>query len=226
MLDVSRIHGICFDVDGTLSDTDDVFVQKLNNWLAPVRFMFPKWDSLSIARRVIMATETPATFMHGLPDRLGIDRGLSLLGDYLYRTGLGRSPAAFSLIPGIFEMLGILSAHYPLGIVSARGEKSVQRFLTQFNINGFFKTVATAQTCKRSKPDASQIIWAAKQMEILPQQCLMVGDTTVDIIAGKLAGAQTVGVLCGFGEESELLNSGADLILVSTPELVHHVIRG
>ena len=48
----------------------------------------------------------------------------------------------------------------------------------------------------------------------------MAGDTTVDIRAGKSAGAQTVGVLCGFGEEPELRRQGADLILPGTADLV------
>ena len=47
----------------------------------------------------------------------------------------------------------------------------------------------------------------------------MIGDTTVDIRAGKAAGAQTVGVLCGFGEEGELRRVGADLILPSTADV-------
>jgi phosphoglycolate phosphatase len=47
----------------------------------------------------------------------------------------------------------------------------------------------------------------------------MVGDTTADIIAGKSAGLQTVGVLCGFGERTELARAGADLILPSTADL-------
>ena len=47
----------------------------------------------------------------------------------------------------------------------------------------------------------------------------MIGDTTVDIRAGRAAGAQTVGVLCGFGSERELRRAGADLILASTAEL-------
>jgi phosphoglycolate phosphatase len=38
----------------------------------------------------------------------------------------------------------------------------------------------------------------------------------VDIRAGKSAGAQTIGVLCGFGEEQELIEMGADLIISST----------
>ena len=57
-------------------------------------------------------------------------------------------------------------------------------------------------------------------MNIAPENCLMIGDTTVDIRAGKSAGAQTAGVLCGFGEESELQKMGADIILKDTTELL------
>ena len=63
------------------------------------------------------------------------------------------------------------------------------------------------------------MVWAARQMGLEPQECLMIGDTTVDIRAGKAAGAQTVGVLCGFGDEKELRRAGADLILPSTADL-------
>ena len=48
----------------------------------------------------------------------------------------------------------------------------------------------------------------------------MIGDTTVDMRAGKSAGAQTVGVLCGFGEEIELNQMGADVILEDTTKLL------
>jgi phosphoglycolate phosphatase-like HAD superfamily hydrolase len=57
-------------------------------------------------------------------------------------------------------------------------------------------------------------------MGVLPAECLMVGDTVVDIKSGKAAGAQTVGVLCGFGEEKELIKAGADVILETTPALI------
>lgn len=224
MLDASRIRGICFDIDGTLSDTDNEYVRKLNNWLYPVNLFFPTWDRSSFARRVIMASETPATFLHILPDRFGIDAKLSVIGDYLYRRGIGRSVKPYSLIPGIIEMLDELYSHFSLGIVSSRGRRSVQYFLTQFNMNHYFKSVVTAQTYERVKPHPGPILWAMKEMNITPQQCLMVGDTTVDIIAGKLARAQTVGVLCGFGEEKELLDSGADLIVETTPEIVRYIL--
>lgn len=219
----SRVRGICFDIDGTLSDTDDLFVHRLNNLLKPIRFIFPNRDSLSFARRVIMASENPATYLHGLSDRFGIDEIAAKLGGYFYRIGLGRSTTPFTLITGVDEMLDKLSTHYPMSIVSARGEVSVEIFLNQFNLSEYFRVVVTAQTCKRTKPHPSPILWAAEHMDILPKECLMVGDTTVDIIAGKLSGAQTAGVLCGFGGEEELRKAGANLILTTTPELVEFI---
>ena len=48
----------------------------------------------------------------------------------------------------------------------------------------------------------------------------MIGDTVTDILTGKDAGAQTVGVLCGFGEEKELRQAGADVILKNTADLI------
>ena len=39
-LDFNRIKGLCFDVDGTLSDTDDVWVSRLTLRLHPLRFLF------------------------------------------------------------------------------------------------------------------------------------------------------------------------------------------
>jgi phosphoglycolate phosphatase len=53
----------------------------------------------------------------------------------------------------------------------------------------------------------------------------MIGDTTVDIRAGKSAGAQTVGVLCGFGERAELERQGANVILGNTSELADILLQ-
>jgi phosphoglycolate phosphatase-like HAD superfamily hydrolase len=63
------------------------------------------------------------------------------------------------------------------------------------------------------------VIFAAGRMHLQPEDCLMIGDTTVDILAGKRAGAQTVGLLCGFGTEGELRRAGADLIVTDLLEL-------
>ncbi|MCJ7701428.1 MAG: HAD family hydrolase [Anaerolineales bacterium] len=215
-LDLTQIKALCFDVDGTLSDTDDQFVLKLTRWLKPFRFLFPNQDPRPLARKFVMLTETPGNILFGLPDRLGLDDELAALGDFIYRSGLRESHDPFLLIPGVQQALVRLQSHYPMSVVSARGRRSTQVFLDQFHLSPFFQSIATAQTCEHTKPYPDPILWAAEQMGVSPNQCLMIGDTTVDILAAKAAGAQSVGVLCGFGKEDELQKVGADLILKST----------
>ena len=121
-LDISRIKALCFDVDGTLSDTDDQFVQKLLRLLSPVRFLFRDQDPHRFARRVVMFTESPGNFVYGIPDWLGIDDEIARLGDYLYRKGLGKAPKPFLLVHGVLEALQALSHRYPMAVVSARDD--------------------------------------------------------------------------------------------------------
>ena len=220
-LNVSRIRAICFDVDGTLSDTDNVFVAKLARTLKPFHFLFPKKDIQLVARRLVMDIEAPANFLISVPDFLGLDGPIAWLFDKISRT-IGHKPKKeFLLVHGVKEMLQTLDQRYPLAIVSARDARSTRAFLEQYDLLPFFKCIATAQTCNHTKPFPDPILWAAERMGVPPDACLMVGDTTVDIRAGKVAGAQTVGVLCGFGEQPELRQRGADIILATTAELVH-----
>lgn len=215
-LDLPRIRALCFDVDGTLSDTDDQFVHKVVRLLQPIRFLFRNRDVQTAARRIVMWSEGPANFLIGIPDTLGLDDELLALAEWFTRRARARKE--FLIIPGVKEMLTTLKGCYPMAIVSARDEKSTLRFLEQFDLLPFFDVIVTALTVKHTKPYPDPIYYAAQAMGVEPSACLMIGDTLVDIRAGKAAGAQTVGVLCGFGEEAEL-SSRADLILKSTAEL-------
>ena len=124
-LHVSRIRAICFDVDGTLSDTDDVLQQRLANLLKPFHFLFAKKDVHTIARRLVMALEAPSNFLIAIPDLLGIDKWLFAAIDWMSRHNRNK-PWKFQLIPGVKEMLVELSSRYPLAVVSARDERTTR----------------------------------------------------------------------------------------------------
>jgi HAD superfamily hydrolase (TIGR01549 family) len=218
-LQVSQIRAICFDVDGTLSDTDDVMVAQLAGLLYPFHFLFPGKDLVRVARSIVMEVDVPGNFLLGLPDLVGLDDEIFTLKDWLLRQSKKKTKP-FQLIPGTREMLENLVQRYPLAIVSARDTTTTMEFLNQFHLAGYFECIATDQTCPHTKPFADPILWAAGEMGVPPAACLMVGDTTVDMRAGKAAGAQTVGVLCGFGEQDELRKYGADMVLNRTDELV------
>ncbi len=221
-IDVARIQGILFDVDGTLSDTDDHMVDQASRFLRPLSWLFKNKNPQPFARWLVMASETPANFMYGLADRLGLDALLSRVYDFISRKS--KKPKSkldrFWIISGIEEMLTALHSKYPLAVVSARDAATTRLFLEYFDLTPFFKSVVTSQTCEHTKPFPAPVIYAADELGLSPEDCLMVGDTIVDIHAGKKAGAQTAAVLCGFGTHRELKRAGADIILDRTSDLV------
>ena len=218
-LDTSRIRAVCFDIDGTLADTDDDLVTRLAGLLRPLARLRRGLDAQALSRKLIMAAETPSNTMLTLVDSLGVDDVLAPLLHIVYWARGEARPRHYTFVPGALEALDRLRHHYRLAIVSARDRYSTHAFLNHFDLGPWFHCVATARTCRRTKPHPAPVLWAAKEMGVSPQACVMVGDTTADMRAGKGAGAQAVGVLCGFGERNELQRAGADLILESTGEL-------
>jgi phosphoglycolate phosphatase-like HAD superfamily hydrolase len=219
-LDISRIRGLCFDIDGTLRDTDNRLVEQVSAWLHPIRSIIGKEDLPTLSRRMVMAIENPSNYLHSLADRLGIDSTIDAFENLVYRMGLFQNTDDYLIIPGTHQMLTRFQLHFPMAIVTARGEVKTMAFLYKFELTSFFDAIATWQTCAHTKPFPDPVVWAAKQMGVPPEACLMIGDTVFDIRAGKAAGAQTVGVLCGFGEQAELRQAGADLILEKPSDLV------
>jgi HAD superfamily hydrolase (TIGR01549 family) len=219
-LDIPRIKALCFDVDGTLSDTDDLYVHKIMPYFP--RFLFHNPEHA--ARRFIMWVEAPGNALLGFADTIGLDDEFAVVVEWLSRHQK-KSSKQFWLIPGVDKMLAQLKGHYPMSIVSARDEKGTLRFLEQFDLVKYFDVIVTGQTVEHTKPYPDPILYAAKMMKVKPEECLMIGDTTVDMRAGKSARTQLAGVLCGFGEEPELRKMGADVILNNTPELVELLLN-
>lgn len=218
-IDPHRVKALCFDVDGTLRDTDDQYVNRLAKWLKVVRFLLPQRDERRVARQVVMGLESPANFFYRFFDWLNLDDELLGIGEWLYKRQLLKSKREFLIVPQADMCLAQLAPHFPLSVVSARAERGTLAFLDYFDFTGLFDCIATGLTTHHTKPWPDPVLWVAQNMGVPAENCLMIGDTTVDIRAGRDAGAQTIGVLSGFGYEKELLRAGADLILESVADL-------
>ena len=220
-LDMARIQALCFDVDGTLSDTDDQYARRLTGWLSRISLIH---SPDKIARRLVMWMESPGTALMSLSDAVGLDGLFIPVIDWMYRN-VRKKRTDFLVVPGVAEMLPRLKRRYPMAVISAREERHTMSFLEECGLTANFNVILTALSARHTKPYPDPVRLAARTMGVAPENCLMIGDTTVDIRAGKSAGAQTIGLLCGFGEEGELRRAGADLIVPTTAD-VENVLSG
>lgn len=207
-----RIRAWFFDLDGTLMDTDDQAVESLARRL---RFLGAA-RAQRLARRAVMFSETPMNDAITLLDVVGLDVALFAARQALQ----GPGEPTLRLIDGVAPLLRHLAGRAPLAVVSTRTQETARAFLRQHELTELFRFAVTVETTRRLKPHPEPILYAAHQLGLAPAACVMVGDTTMDVLAARRAGAWAVGVLCGFGEEKELRRAGAHLILPSTADLL------
>lgn len=215
---LADIQAWLFDLDGTLMNTDDQAVDGLARRL---RFLGED-RAARLARRAVMFGETPMNGMVTMLDMVGLDTFFFYLRSRLRH----KRKALYPIISGVKPLLTALKREGVLmAVVTTRSRADALDFLAQHQLSEYFGSVVTQESTYRLKPHAAPVLYAAEQLGLDPAQCVMVGDTPVDILSAKRAKAWRVGVLCGFGERAELERAGANLILPSTADLLG-LLRG
>jgi len=225
-IDRARIRGLIFDVDGTLADTDDNMAYTVEGLLRPLHGLIKPGQAQKFSRRFVYFSEGPMNWILNVADRIGVDSWLAYFLDWRAKRDM-RVPNRYTVhpqIPGVTPMLQALSTRYPMAVVTNRNEVTTRAFLDSHNLTRFFTVVLASQSCKHTKPFADPLIAAAKAMDVPVEDCLMIGDTIVDVHAAIAAKTQSLAVLCGFGTEKQLLKAGVQEILPSTSQLAEFLI--
>jgi HAD superfamily hydrolase (TIGR01549 family) len=119
-----------------------------------------------------------------------------------YRTNyLGRCHRETKLFPGAKEALEALGGRK--STATTKGTPTTRAVLTQFGLIQYFDHVqGTDGIPYKPAPDVIQAAMAA--LEARPEDCLMVGDSTADMAAGRAAGVKTCAVRYGYGNQQEM----------------------
>jgi len=121
-------------------------------------------------------------------------------------------------MPGAREMLVKLSVMgIPCGVVSTRYFKSLDELLCLNHMNEFMRIVLGNDSVTRSKPDPEGILkaWDALKTE----RCFYIGDSAMDVEAGKNAGAITIAFPSNPAKRQALLEAQPDYMIDSLLEL-------
>ncbi|NLF12300.1 MAG: AI-2E family transporter, partial [Anaerolineaceae bacterium] len=214
-----EIDAILFDLDGTLIEADEDAVRSLADRLSSVRWLLRRRDPALVARRMIMAWESPANSFLSFLERVGLDDGVLDLGDRLYRLRALETPHNFHAVEGVVDTLRDLSRRYNLALVTTRSRLHAQAFVRQHHLDGLIQVIVGREDTWRLKAHASSVRCAAEKLGVPLERCLVVGDSVADVQAARTAGARAAGVLTGFGSRADLERAGADLIFDSVCEL-------
>ena len=127
------------------------------------------------------------------------------------------------LFEGVKELFDELTKREILiGIVSSTEKRFIERKLAPLARNGIRNTldmvIAIGDVLER-KPAPEPLLECARRLGVLPERCIYVGDSRVDIRAGRAAGMMTIGVLTGLDDYKTLHKEQASMILKSVDEI-------
>ena len=214
-MDIKNLRLIVFDIDGTLAETDDYYVDKTAVLLRKV-FPFISRNSMERAVRLpIMAGETMLHSVYRLLDLVGLDKAISKIHSKVSI----KKEYNYHEVCGMRKTLQTLSEKYIIGIITSGGYRSTQAFLEKFDLDKIVSYIISAEDCKYIKPHPMPLIKIAEAANVLPENCILVGDTIFDILCAKRAGAYSAAVKTGFDTERFLKFHKADFILDSVNDL-------
>ena len=209
-------HLAVFDCDGTLVDSQHTIAAAVSAAFASVGLPPPGPEQ---SRRVIGLPLADALAALAPADS-GIDPArLTERYREAFFSLRNRSDFEEPLFPGIEAALTTLeAAGYLLGIATGKSRRGLERTLERHALLGRFMTLQTSDGGP-GKPHPFMLERAIAEAGVEAAACVMIGDTTFDVLMARAAGAKAVGVGWGYHPAAELAAAGADRIVAAAAEL-------
>jgi phosphoglycolate phosphatase len=138
------------------------------------------------------------------------ERGLEIFRELYAAHASDRS----ALYPGVIETLQRLSTKdLKLGCVTNKPEPFTSRLITEMGLDSYFELVVAGNTTARKKPDPMPLHYAADHFGLEYDRCLMVGDSSNDVVAARAAGFAIVCVPYGYNHGQDIRHSNPDLVV-------------
>jgi phosphoglycolate phosphatase len=205
-----RPQAVLFDLDGVLLDSASAIIGCINDALV----------ALGEAPRPPAALRRyvgpPLT--EGFAELVGPQRAHELVAAYRarYKTASLELTTVFA---GMLDVLEAVGAQVPLGVATSKPLAYSRPLCDHLGLTPFFAAVA-GPSLAETEPKAVTVRRALDELGLAPgARAPLVGDREHDVEAAHANGLRCVGVLWGFGEESELRAAGADALVREPAEL-------
>jgi HAD superfamily hydrolase (TIGR01509 family) len=211
-----KAKGIFFDLDGTIVDSREAYVEAARTAFKAMGLEPPEAKT---------ALEIPRRLEQNQPINDIVKADIrKFLAIYL-RTYYAISAEKTKPIPDIATTLETLSKKAKLALITMRNvpKDAITAELEHFGIAKHFTHIITAQDTHKPKPSPEALIKTVKALDVQMCDCIIVGDSVNDIRAGKTAGAKTIAVLTGLFTRQELAKENPDLILKNATKLPNHL---
>lgn len=186
---------IIFDLDGTLIDSSRDITDAINYAIRPYGLSpLTTKDTIKLVGEGIsrliekLLSNTPFPGNEEVRKTV-MDRFLEYYSNHLLDNTRDYPGVRYTL-----ERLG----DYKKAVISNKREALSRRILEGLGLSNFFDSIIGSDSTPVKKPSPLPILKVLAELDVKPQEAIMVGDSNLDIEAGRAAGLRTVSVTYGY----------------------------
>lgn len=207
----TQVNTVLFDLDGTLIDTNELII---SSFLHTLGEYYPDRYNREDVLPFLGPTLTE-TFESIAPDK--VEEMIRVYREF----NLGNHDLLVKEFDGVFETIRSLKeAGIKIGIVTTKVLMVVEKGLKLTKLDQFFDVIVALDHVKKPKPDPEPILKALELLGSKPEEAIMVGDNSHDILGGKNAGTKTAGVAWSAKGKDFLLQFNPDYMLENMADLL------
>lgn len=206
---------VLFDLDGTLTDSQDGIMNAIEYALEYYGIQVKKRDSL---RPFLGPPLSESMQKYCGFDRVKAVEAVEKFREY-YNT---RGKFENKVYPGVESMLkAVQETGCRLYVATSKPEEIAREILEHFGLAGYFDYIggATSDDSRVKKSDVVRYVMDEAGID-RPDEAVMVGDRKHDILGAKENSLEAVGVLYGYGDRQELEAAGADYLAEQAEEII------
>lgn len=211
--DAGALTAVCFDLDGTLVDSEGEAADAIELALSPYGRSLTAGERDFVVGHGFVEIYDHIRGHGGLPlDIAGFEEAVYAARVELFaRNGPGT-------LPGAREVVRACAARWRCALVTGSTRREAELMLTALGLHSAFSATVCAGEYAHGKPSPEPYLRGAELLGVPPRQCIAVEDSTAGIAAARAAGMRCVGVRAGnrYGQDQ----SAADAVVSDLNEFL------
>ena len=209
-----KIKHICFDLDGTLVKSDKTIYKAT---LATLRHLSIKGDIPEQKFNKMIGLHFVDIFNEFNLDVPDFEKFIGIYKN-IYFDFIDDSKLYNNVEDVLFSLKN--DKDIKLSLLTTKGQDQADKIIKYFNLDKHFDLIMGRRDGIAHKPSAEPLLFICNELEVDAKDTMIVGDTELDILCGKNAGAITCGVTYGYRTEESLKENDPDYLINDFDEII------
>jgi len=212
---------VIFDLDGVLMDSEQLWNGAKE---ALVREAGGRWRDEAATTMMGMSSPEWAAYLH---DELGVPMDVDAINRDVVRRMEEGYRRELPLLPGAAGAVRALAAHWPLGLASSSNRELIDLVLELAGFADAFRVTVSSEEVSRGKPAPDVYLETARRLEVAPETCVAIEDSSNGLRSAAAAGMAVIAVpnphYAPAADALALAAAAVPVVGDVTPELVKRV---